>query len=75
MWNEATWVNGKKKLKGRWYYSWGPNKFWISLDSKDPITGEFRRFDVYGDSPEWGKWKLVRENTTKTTTKKELGEK
>jgi hypothetical protein len=58
MWKEAIWINGKKKIKGRWIYNWCADKFCIILDSKDPITGQNRRIETYNDVPEWGKWKL-----------------
>ena len=56
---KATWKNGKKKVKGSWYYNWAGDFFVITLDSRDPITGQPRQFLVYGESPEWGNWKRV----------------
>jgi hypothetical protein len=58
---DGKWTNGKETETGRWVYNWAADNFTISLDSRDPITGRPRTFIVYGDSPEWGKWKLVRE--------------
>jgi len=50
----------KRPLNGWWLYC-GSDRFWIILKSKDPITGFQRSFSVCGDTPEWDKWKLVRE--------------
>lgn len=55
----AKWNNGTKTLTGRWQYK-GSDRFVIALDSVDPVTGQERNFSVYGDSPEWGNWKLDR---------------
>lgn len=60
-WKRATWVNGKKKQTGRWTYNRPSDRFDIVLDSKDPITGQERRLSVFGDYPEWGNWKRVKE--------------
>lgn len=60
--NEAKWSNGKTIIGGRWEYYRPSDKFFIEIYKKDSITGEkTRKFSVYGDSPEWGKWKLIRE--------------
>jgi len=56
----ATWSNGKRAVSGTWDYYWAGDYFSITLASKDRVTGEQRSFRVYGDSPEWGKWKLDR---------------
>jgi len=58
---KAKWINGKKTLTGQWSYNWASDSFYISLNSKDRITGENRSFRVTGDKPEWGNWKLVKE--------------
>ncbi len=58
---KATWVNGKKKVTGYWTYIWASDRFFISLNSKDGITGIRREFVVSGDPPEWGNWKRVKE--------------
>lgn len=57
---KAVWTNGKKSITGNWIYYRHNDRFFISLDSKDPITGRRRELAVAGDHPEWGKWKLVR---------------
>jgi len=47
-------------IQGRWdYYSPG-DFFVVVLDSRDRVTGLLRRFTVYGETPEWGNWKLER---------------
>ncbi len=66
MWHKATWKNGKKQLTGSWCYVWAFDSYWISIDGKDPETGlEREAFDVKGDEPEFGKWKLVKEKEPK----------
>jgi len=58
---EGTWTNGKQTVRGWWEYLWAADKFVVELDSRDRITGQPRRMVLFGgDSPEWGKWKLVR---------------
>ena len=56
---KATWINGKKTVTGYWSYNWNADYFFILLDKKDPITGRQREFKVYGEVPEWGKWKRL----------------
>lgn len=59
--NRATWKHPKrmKAETGSWrYYSLG-GYFEIYLDSKDPVTGQERNFRVYGDVPEWGKYRRI----------------
>jgi hypothetical protein len=58
----GTWRNGKQVVHGWWAYQWAADKFTIELDGKDEITGAARRITAYGDSPEWGNWKLDRES-------------
>lgn len=55
------WVNGKRRVTGHWTYHWAPDRFTITLDQKDRITGENKRLVVAGDKPEWGNWKLLRD--------------
>lgn len=50
---EATWTNGRKTVSGRWVYIWHRQRFVIELSSG-------RQFEVDGDSPKWGSWKLER---------------
>lgn len=54
---QATWINGKKRVRGLWEYRWASDSFLIVLDSKDSVTGRQRSMVVKGDSPEWGNWK------------------
>lgn len=61
MTNRGTWANGKRTVTGHWSYSWASDRFYITLDTKDRITGTNKQVVTYGDSPEWGKWKLVRD--------------
>lgn len=58
-WTKATWVKGKKRIKGRWYYNWADDCFWIILDDADPITGQERKIRVRGEHPEFNGWELV----------------
>lgn len=57
---QASWVNGKRRITGSWWYAWGADRFHIRLDSRDRITGTDRRLTVSGDTPEWGNWTLER---------------
>jgi hypothetical protein len=57
--NEATWSDGTNTIAGRWFYAWHAKCFVIQLDAKDPVCGlPVEKLKVYGDHPEWGKWKL-----------------
>lgn len=58
MFKRGTWVNGKKKVTGYWQYNRNADRFYIELDQIDSITGEHKNLTVYGDTPEWGNWKL-----------------
>lgn len=58
---EAQWTNGKRTVSGRWFYYRPGDFFSVELDQRDRTTGERTKiFRVYGDSPEWGKFRLVR---------------
>lgn len=58
---EAQWTNGKRTVSGRWSYYWAGDFFTVELDQRDRTTGErTKTFRVYGDSPEWGKFRLVK---------------
>ena len=60
MWRKGTWKCGKKRLTGQWLWVWHRQRFVIDLDGKDPETGLRReQFEVAGDSPDFGKWKLM----------------
>lgn len=63
MWREAVWKNGRKKLTGRWYYCWAGDYFVVRLDPECSIRHKFlnSEFRVYDESPEFGRWKLVRD--------------
>jgi hypothetical protein len=58
--NRGIWKNGKKKLTGYWEYYWPGGYFIIELDEPDPITNQIRNFRSNEETPEWGKWRLVR---------------
>lgn len=60
----ATWINGKRKVTGRWRYNWASDSFTIWLDSRDRITGEHRVIVTHNDTPEWGNWKRIKEQET-----------
>lgn len=66
--NPAVWTNGKRTITGRWAYYWPSDVFDIWLDKRDPLTGEDRYIQADGDTPEWGKWKLVRKEIAPTET-------
>ena len=59
---KGRWRNGDQVIDGHWQYNWASDTFSIRLDSRDPITGLTRSFTVYGDEPEWGNWKLERDD-------------
>jgi hypothetical protein len=59
-WHKAIWTNGKSKKTGHWIYNWQSDRFVILLDSYDSVTGSQKRFEVWGDVPEWGKWIRVK---------------
>lgn len=63
----ATWKNTKtgKTITGQWVYRKSGDYFFISLDKKEPISGQNIEFRTYCDSPEWKNWKLL-DNTKKT---------
>ena len=58
------WTTGKTTITGWWCYNWASRTFLVLLDSVDRITGEQRRLLVHNDTPEWGRWKLVREEVS-----------
>lgn len=62
--HRATWTNGKRSITGWWIYQWAAQRFYIELDSRDRITGQPRSFVTDNDTPEWGRWKLVRPAAT-----------
>jgi hypothetical protein len=49
---KARWIKGDKIITGEWEYIWQSDRFIIRLDSRDPITGQYRSFCVCGDEPE-----------------------
>lgn len=58
---EATWVNGKKRVSGRWSYYRPSDVFVIELDQRDRITGSRSKiFTTHNDTPEWGNWKILK---------------
>jgi len=57
---KGVWSKGAKKLTGHWEYNWPADRFDVVLDSRDRVTGETRRFSVYGETPEWNGWELER---------------
>lgn len=56
-WKEAVWVNGKRRVTGRWLYNRASDRFAIELDQRDRVTRCNKRLIVAGDAPEWGNWK------------------
>lgn len=61
----GVWRNGNQTVTGEWCYNWAADNFTIWLDSVDEITGRRREITTSLDTPEWGKWKLVREEKCK----------
>ena len=60
MWKRGTWKKGRRTLTGQWRWDWARQRFFIHLNSRDPVTGEARRLEVSGDEPEFNGWQLVR---------------
>lgn len=58
---KGKWKNGKRIITGLWEYVWSSDRFYVILDSKDRITGENKKVVVTGDTPEWGNWRLIRD--------------
>jgi hypothetical protein len=59
----TTWTNGKRTVKGCWNYYWASDCFVVTLFQRDRTTGASEKtFRVYGDTPEWGNWKMQKEN-------------
>lgn len=57
--NKAEWTDGYIVLTGSWFYQWNSDRFYITLDDKDPVTGMTREICVVGDHPNFGKFVLV----------------
>lgn len=64
---EAKWSNGKTILTGRYRYYWPSDSFTIQLDRGN------RTFTVKNDTPEWGKYKLMRETNENRSVQDTLG--
>ena len=58
---KAAWTNGKRRVTGYWQYHWASDRFVITLDTRDRITGRPKVVIASGDAPEWGNWKLERQ--------------
>lgn len=68
-WHRGTWRNGRKKLTGNWRWSWAAQRYIICVDGKDPETGLRREpFEIFGENPEWGNWKLDAVKGTKSVS-------
>ena len=63
---DAQWKNQKtgEIITGSWKYVWHLDRFFIWLDSTDPITNRRRELQCSGDHPEWGQWKLVKDKSS-----------
>ena len=53
-WTDATWTRRDKRIQGSWMYNWAGDFFIVEYGRQK------RRIRVYGDTPEWGGWKLER---------------
>jgi hypothetical protein len=61
------WTKDGKTLTGKWWYNYGADCFFVHIDGCDPATGMRRRyFEVSGDGPDFGGWKLVDSSTCPT---------
>jgi hypothetical protein len=70
MWKKGVWKKGTQIEIGQWRWVWHEQKFYIHLDSKDPVTGLHREITTSGDSPEWFGWKLQKEKTKRAKTRR-----
>jgi hypothetical protein len=50
------WTNGKRTITGVWNYHWPSDRFIVELKAG-------RRKVIAGEHPEWGNWKLVRQES------------
>lgn len=50
----AKWTNGKTVRNGFYEFYWPGDFFWVWF-------GNAAARKVYNDTPEWGNWKLIRE--------------
>jgi hypothetical protein len=58
---EAKWQNGRRTVAGRWSYYRPGDFFVVELDQRDRTLGtRTKTFTVHGDTPEWGRFRLVR---------------
>lgn len=56
----AKWTNGKTTRDGWYEYYWPGDFFWVKAGSETVRK-------VYRDEPEWGEWRLVRDEQPATT--------
>lgn len=61
-WHKAAWRKGLETITGSWHYNWAADRFSISLDSVDEVTGCQRKFLVAGEAPEFNGWELIRKD-------------
>ena len=60
---KAKWRNGRRVVSGWWEYVWQSDRFLIILNVNDRTTGAVqKRLTTDGDTPEWGNFKLVKED-------------
>lgn len=65
-WKPGRWVNKRtgKIITGRWIWDWAAQRFYVSLDKAVDYAGERRKsLTLYGDTPEWGRWHRLPENS------------
>lgn len=60
----AAWTNGRSVMVGRWEYYWPSDTFIIHL-----YKGRGRRILKGYETPEWGKWRLIRNSNGATNDK------
>ena len=58
----ASWSNGRRVVTGSYLYHWASGRFWIALDKSSPKSLR-KGFWVHGDSPDFGRWKLINEHS------------
>lgn len=64
----AIWTKGKRVITGSYTYDRASQRFYITLNVKDAITGSNKRYiTADGDTPEWNGWRLKREEKQDAT--------
>lgn len=58
-WTRAEWTNGERTVGGVWRWSYNQQRFFIQLDGTDDLGLRRKTLEVFGDEPNFGKFKLI----------------